>query len=69
MRSVPGAVATGSCPRDLGRLEYCDPVATAPGTDLTYTGGHPGLYFTILNFAFCTSACPLTRSRERTSIE
>ena len=33
MRSVPGAVATGSRDRDPGSWVSCDPVATAPGTD------------------------------------
>ena len=34
MRSVPGAVATGFAPFEMDRTECCDPVATAPGTDL-----------------------------------
>src|SRR5258706_11700052 len=34
VRSVPGAIATGSILADSPRLERCDTVATAPGTDL-----------------------------------
>jgi hypothetical protein len=34
MRSVPGAVATGFGRFETDRTECCDPIATAPGTDL-----------------------------------
>ena len=33
MESVPGAVATGSQPTRRSGRQYCNPVATAPGTD------------------------------------
>ena len=37
MRSVPGAVATGFSARNTIKVAIPDPVATAPGTDLTAT--------------------------------
>src|SRR5437762_3458699 len=34
VESVPGAIATGSVNVTIDRYVSCDPVATAPGTDL-----------------------------------